>query len=240
MTINYKANYLNSLIARYSADSNRGYLAFREIQTLKLLLDISYPDLNLSIGPPCGAATQGTSVLHSFLDLGAGDQFMGDPLSSLGCSYLPLDIQDCDFESSSLPVDSGSLDCVISLAVIEHLNNASNFISESFRALRPGGLLWLSTPNWHHCSRDFYNDYTHVTPYTPQSIVAAVASFGFTRVHAYPNLRCKPKWCYTGPRAFLRARFMFPFTNNSNFPVPSFLKGKAKGIFLLAIKPEDV
>jgi len=237
---NLKINYLNSLVQNYRSQPDRSSLAIREIQTLKLLLKISYSDFNFSIGSLHDEIDQEVNVLHSFLDLGAGDQFLADPLLSLGCNYLPLDIQDCDFETCSLSLDSGSVDCVMSLAVIEHLHNPSNFISESFRVLKPGGLLWLSTPNWHHCSRDFYNDFTHVTPYTPRSLVSAVSSFGFTRVHAYPNLRCKPKWCYTGPKAFLRARFMFPFSNNPNLLVPAFLKGKSKGIFLLAIKPKDV
>ena len=123
------------------------------------------------------------------------------------------------------------------MAVIEHLRDPSNFLNESMRVLKPGGFIWLSTPNWQHCFKSFYNDYTHVMPYTPVSLVRLLADFGFVNPVAFPNLRCKPNWCYVGPFPYSRAKYIFPFSGHSRFPVPSFLKGKSTGIFALARKP---
>ncbi|MBW8708301.1 MAG: methyltransferase domain-containing protein [Alphaproteobacteria bacterium] len=38
-------------------------------------------------------------------------------------------------------------DCVVALEIIEHLENPRHMLRQCFKALRPGGLLVLSTPN---------------------------------------------------------------------------------------------
>lgn len=48
---------------------------------------------------------------------------------------------------AALPVRSGSVDVVASLQVIEHVWDHPGFVGECLRALRPGGLLLLTTPN---------------------------------------------------------------------------------------------
>ncbi len=48
---------------------------------------------------------------------------------------------------ASLPVRSATLDVVVTLQVIEHVWNHPEFVRECVRALRPGGLLLVTTPN---------------------------------------------------------------------------------------------
>lgn len=47
----------------------------------------------------------------------------------------------------SLPFDDAGFDTVVSLQTIEHLWDQDAFIAECHRVLRPGGDLWISTPN---------------------------------------------------------------------------------------------
>jgi len=49
--------------------------------------------------------------------------------------------------ATRLPVPSAQADLVVSFEMIEHLPNWRTFVAEAARALRPGGLLLLSTPN---------------------------------------------------------------------------------------------
>jgi SAM-dependent methyltransferase len=48
---------------------------------------------------------------------------------------------------AALPVPSESVDVVATLQVIEHVWNHSEFVRECLRVLRPGGLLFVTTPN---------------------------------------------------------------------------------------------
>lgn len=43
------------------------------------------------------------------------------------------------------PVDDGSVDVVLSSQVLEHAADTRLYLSESYRVMRPGGLLFLST-----------------------------------------------------------------------------------------------
>lgn len=55
--------------------------------------------------------------------------------------------------NGELPVADSSVDVVTSNQVIEHLHDTDKFLSESFRVLRPGGTLVVSTENaasWHN------------------------------------------------------------------------------------------
>jgi len=47
------------------------------------------------------------------------------------------------------PAEDREYDCVISLEVIEHVENPRHFFREMARILRPGGKLLISTPNQH-------------------------------------------------------------------------------------------
>lgn len=60
---------------------------------------------------------------------------------SLGARYIRADIND------PLPFEDGSFDCVVSREGIEHLVTPFAFLGELCRVLKPGGVLFLTTPN---------------------------------------------------------------------------------------------
>jgi len=49
-----------------------------------------------------------------------------------------------------LPFDDGTFDAVISVEVIEHVEDQFAFIRELVRIAKPGGLVIITTPNTHH------------------------------------------------------------------------------------------
>jgi 2-polyprenyl-3-methyl-5-hydroxy-6-metoxy-1,4-benzoquinol methylase len=53
-----------------------------------------------------------------------------------------------DLEAAEWDVEPGSFDVVVSVDVIEHIRNARFFLENCARALRPGGILVLHTPNF--------------------------------------------------------------------------------------------
>lgn len=81
----------------------------------------------------------------------------------------------------------GSLVVASAFHVVEHISfdDLRTFVSEAFRALKPGGVLIMETPNPENivvATRNFYLDPTHQKP-IPSGLLAFVAEFaGFQRV----------------------------------------------------------
>jgi SAM-dependent methyltransferase len=95
-----------------------------------------------------------------------------------------FDIRVCDLEKDPFPFSEGSFDCVFSKSVIEHVANTDNFFSEIFRVLRPGGLTVLLTPDWQTQAHIFWDDYTHVKPWTRKGLQNALNIHGFEKVES--------------------------------------------------------
>lgn len=219
---NLKAAYLQAKTTTNQLAPERQRLGYREVQTLKLL----GAEVGFAAGP--GA---------TLLDLGCADRFLEPASTSAGWSYIGLDYTDVDFEVAALPLEASSVDIAISLAVIEHLRDPENFLSEIFRCLKPGGLVFLSTPNFQLDWKNFYNDPTHVRPYTPDSLSEMFRLYCFESAATFPGLRCKNIHWYRGKYRFLKAYYLLPFRNDTRFPVPALLRGHARSIFALARKP---
>lgn len=200
---------------------NRVRLGQREIVTLKNLLGLVGKDF-----PSKGV----------FLDVGCGDRHLAPSVEELGCNYIGLDIDTTNFETDKFPLESQSVDVAVSLAVLEHLHDPELFLSEIFRCLKPGGVVYLSTPNFQYDWRNFYNDPTHVRPYTPASLKALLRLSGYRDVDAFPGVRCKPLWYCKGKHRFWKAFFLLPFRSDVRW-APSFLKGHARSIFAIGVKP---
>lgn len=168
------------------------------------------------------------------LDVGCGDKFLKEPFERKGLLYQGIDIDIIDFNNDEFPFPDNSFDLIVSLAVIEHIKNTENFLSEINRILKKGGFVFLSTPNWCYAFKNFYDDYTHVRPYTKKSLSKILSDFNFEDIHIVPGLRNKYFWQYTMPFAEFFAMIL-PFTGDAKF-IPSFLKGKATSLFALAKK----
>jgi SAM-dependent methyltransferase len=96
----------------------------------------------------------------------------------------------------ALPVRDGGCDSVVSLQVVEHLWEQERFLAECRRALRPGGVLLLSTPNRLTFSpgRDTPLNPFHTRELSPTELAALVGEAGFLDVevlglHHGPRLR---------------------------------------------------
>lgn len=89
-------------------------------------------------------------------------------------------------ELASIPLDENSLDAVVSLEVIEHLSDPSHFVSEIHRILRPGGITYISTPNFNAILRyrlkavyDVISYPIHLCYFTKKTIRKIFSSNGF-------------------------------------------------------------
>lgn len=194
----------------------------REIKTLEKIFSISYSD-NIEFSG------------KKILDLGAGDEFLRIPIAARNGDYMPLDIDQINFDVDPLPYANGSIDIVISLAVIEHINNIDHFLTEIRRVLKSGGILYLTTPNFKYCYKTFYNDPTHVRPFTEVSLLKLIEIYSFRKPFIYPALRCKPGFMYKRKRAFFKAAWI-PFVKKPFINCPEIFYGRATSLVLIAAK----
>lgn len=97
-----------------------------------------------------------------FVDLGAGQGAFTLDLVGLGHRVTAVDADPANWKvpgvevigidldrgfSGSVPAPAGGFDAAVAIEIIEHLENPFAFVREAAALLRPGGLLFLTTPN---------------------------------------------------------------------------------------------
>ncbi|WP_022671244.1 class I SAM-dependent methyltransferase [Hippea alviniae] len=156
------------------------------------------------------------------IDLGSGDKGFSEYCKSIEIISYPCDYPNFDIEKDSIPHESESVDFITMNAVIEHVENPSNILSESFRVLKKGGFIFIRTPNWKMDWKDFYNDPTHVKPYSPETLKNTLELFNFDVIFLEPGL-IEKSWFWKLPN-FLK------------WKIAAIIKGGTKSIIAVGKK----
>ena len=69
-----------------------------------------------------------------------------------------------------IDLPDNSFDIIFSKSVIEHFRNPLDLLEEMKRVLKPNGTFICMTPDWESQYRNFYNDCTHVSPFSRKSL----------------------------------------------------------------------
>jgi len=85
--------------------------------------------------------------------------------------------------------DDGGFATVFASNFIEHLEHheIDALVPQIWRVLRPGGRLILIQPNFRLAPRRYFDDYTHRTIWTDQSLTDLLAAAGFEIEHCEPR-----------------------------------------------------
>ena len=131
---------------------------------------------------------------QKILDIGSGRGFHLGAFARCGMKAYGLDksnvalsqpnVRYCDIESDLFPYDDNFFDFIFSKSVLEHVANTDNFLSESLRTLKPGGFAVFMTPDWKSAYKFFWDDYTHIKPFTRRSLQNAMI------VNKFHSVRC--------------------------------------------------
>ena len=70
----------------------------------------------------------------------------------------------------TLPYKENTFDYVFSKSVLEHFYYPEKIVNEIYRVLKPAGLVITMVPDWKSIYKMFYEDYTHRTPFTKESL----------------------------------------------------------------------
>lgn len=107
-----------------------------------------------------------------------------------------LNISVCDLETDNLPYPDDYFDVIYSKSFLEHIRDPSIFLKEAYRVLKPGGLLLSMVPDWESQYKKFYDDYTHVSPFTIVSLKNIQLVVGFEEVEVYKFRQLPIVWKY--------------------------------------------
>lgn len=87
-----------------------------------------------------------------------------------------------DLENEPLPYDDNYFDVVFSKSVLEHFYYPEKLVMEIYRVVKPKGLVITIVPDWETVYKTFYEDYTHRTPFTKNSLQKIFMINGFNNV----------------------------------------------------------
>lgn len=114
-----------------------------------------------------------------------------------------------DIENEKFPFGDGIFDFVFSKSVIEHLRTPDNYIKEIHRVLRPEGKIIIMAPDWHSQRWIFYDDYTHVRPYTIVSLSSLLNAYGFREVTSEKFYQLPILWKHSWMKMFAKFLQLF-------------------------------
>jgi len=111
-------------------------------------------------------------------------------INPLACEYANPDIEfitgDCTRLST---IEPRSLDVVFASNLLEHLEKAEvlRLLQSVYAVLKPRGKLILMQPNFRYCYDQYYDDYTHTTPFTDKGLCGLIKSEGYRIVDCVPR-----------------------------------------------------
>lgn len=161
----------------------------------------------------------------SFLDVGSGRSEMASSFKKFGLNVVSLDESSVSrsyadtFEipfiehkfsvTEPFPIPSNSFDIVFSKSFIEHMVDPIFFIEECHRILRPSGKIIVLTPDWEANMKIFFDDVTHVSPFSIESLnqVLELCNFENNKVFKFRQLPLAWKYKWYD----LLARIVAPF-----------------------------
>ena len=148
------------------------------------------------------------------------------------------EVLQANLENEALPYDDNSFDIIYSKSVLEHFYYPEKIVMEIYRVINPGGLVITMVPDWESVYKTFYEDYTHRTPFTINSLKDIFLINGFDNVQVEKFRQLPFLWSFP---------FLWPFCSIVAVMAPRSLRRYSKlvrfsqEIMLLstAIKPNN-
>ena len=184
-------------------------LAFFRQPLLSFILNLPAQARILDAGCGGGKVSQLVKTHRPDVKIYAND------ISEVG-QYLPVGVEfkKVSVESLDQAYPPDFFDAIICLHVIEHLLYPMRMILAIRSVLKPGGQLFIETPNWTRLfipfspGQFFWNDYTHIRPFSTFSLRKLLEEHEFSAVMTRAlisttlavNFSVKPTKSYAPPR----------------------------------------
>lgn len=155
--------------------------------------------------------------LHGFAQ--AGFDAIGFDRSRPTAPHFDEPVVVGDYERGGLPFRDGEFSVLFNKSVLEHVRDITPLLNECHRVLAPGGRMVSLVPDWTAQWRHFFDDWTHVRPFTLTGLRECIQTHGFRIVEAVrfrqlpilwerPYLRPLSDAAALLPSAFKRSKFV--------------------------------
>lgn len=163
-----------------------------------------------------------------FLDIGQGNGSFVKHLVNKKINAYGCDINDSNFESEPLNYENDEFDFAMMYSVIEHINNTDNILKEARRILKTNGNLIIITPNFKYNYQNFYDDPTHIKPFTDTGLKSILEIYNFKDIIIKPWTSFNLKFIWKIPFSFYFCAKILKLRGDNKFPFINFLKGKSE------------
>ena len=85
-----------------------------------------------------------------------------------------------DYEKAGLPFEDASFSVLFNKSVLEHVRDIGPLLAECARVLEPGGRMISMVPDWRAQWRHYFDDWTHVRPFTLTGLRECISCHGFS------------------------------------------------------------
>ena len=135
-------------------------------------------------------------------------------------------IKTIDLLNDKLPYPDNFFDIVYSKSVVEHFYYPEKIFEEAYRVLKPSGILITLTPEWEYIYKSFYEDFSHRTPFTKDSLrdIQKLTNFKDINVESFKQLPILWK------KNKLKLNFFRLLSFLTRVMVPDFFQKKTKWI----------
>ena len=220
---------MDNLKKKYLEDLRNSKITSAEINNSERVLETFNSALRIFYNTKIDSSSK-------LIDLGYGDGSFLKALEKNDINSKGYDYDKINFENDKIPEDSNSIDFITCNSVIEHLNDVTNLFKEIYRVLKPQGKFILITPNFYYDYKNFYDDPTHVNPFTIEKLNSTLLLNNFKKIKILPWVVKKGILFWKIPCNFFFARYFLVARNDSKLPIPKFLKGQTKVMFSIAEK----
>lgn len=146
------------------------------------------------------------------LDIGCGDGTHVGLFDSMGITAYGLD-KELDLSKDKYPFESESFNHIFSKSFLEHVYNTNHILSETYRLLKSYGNVVFMVPDYLKQTKTFWDDPTHVKPFTQKSLVWAFENAGFKDVRCERFYQFPLVWRHPWLRLGCKILVLLPFNS---------------------------
>lgn len=92
-----------------------------------------------------------------------------------------IEFIEANVEHDKIARPDASFDLIMLNHLIEHVSNSDGLVRELRRLIKPGGAIYIRTPNVERVKWRFFDDYTHIRPFTVNGLQQLMGAYGFER-----------------------------------------------------------